>query len=350
MNDTGTQAFWFLTRGTGALSLLMLTGVVVLGITGSVGWESRHWPRFVTQGLHRNISLLAVAFLGVHVAMSVFDGFAPIRWVDAVVPFGGTYRPVWLGLGAVAFDLLLALVITSLVRVRLGYRSWKAIHWLAYACWPVALVHGLGTGSDTKAVWMLALVGVCVAAVIGAVWWRAYGVQPPQLAPRLAAVGATAVGSLAVAAWLVAGPLAPGWASTAGTPAQTLAAGNRQAAPATLPTTSAFSGQASQQAGQSGDVVLDIVGTLDTSAMPIEIVLDGTATSTGLAVQRGRVSLGAASARYVGTIDSLADGRISARLTDAAGAVVDVDLTLQILDQAGTTQGMVRLTPAGSSA
>ncbi len=254
-------------------------------------------------------------------------------------------------MGAVAFDLLLALVITSLVRVRLGYRSWKAIHWLAYACWPLALVHGLGTGSDTRAIWMLALVGVSVAAVIGAVWWRAYGVRPPQLAPRLAAVGATAIGSVAVAAWLVAGPLAPGWATTAGTPAQALAAGGaRQAPPATLPSTSAFSAQASEQPGAGGAVVLDIVGTLDTSAMPIEIVLDGTATSGGLAVQHGRVSLGTPSNRYAGTIDSLADGRISARLTDAAGAAVDIDLTLQILDQAGTTQGTVRLTPVGSSA
>jgi sulfoxide reductase heme-binding subunit YedZ len=349
MSDTGTQAFWFLTRGTGAISLLMLTGVVVLGITGSVGWESRRWPRFITQGLHRNISLLAVAFLGVHVTTSVFDGYAPIRWADALIPFGAAYRPIWLGLGAVAFDLLLALVITSLVRVRLGYRSWKAIHWLAYACWPVALVHGLGTGSDTQAPWMLLLVAASVAAVVGAVWWRAYGVQPPQLAPRLAAVGATAIGAVAVAVWLVTGPLAPGWAKVAGTPAHTLAAGGARTANAKLPSTSSFSGQASQRTGNGGAIELDIVGTLDTSAMPIEIVLDGTATSGGLAVQRGHVTLGAASARYAGSIDSLANGRISARLTDAGGAVVNLDLTLQILDQAGTTQGQVRLTPAGSS-
>ena len=147
----------------------------------------------------------------------------------------------------------------------------------------------------------------------------------------------------------MAGPLAPGWASTAGTPAGTLAAGGAQDALARLPSTSSFSGQASQQASGDGSVVLDIVGTLDTSAMPIEIELDGTATSSGLSVQRGRVSLGAASARYAGVIDSLDDGRISARLTDAAGAVVNLDLTLQILDQAGTTQGTVRLTPAGSA-
>lgn len=349
MTNTGTQAFWFLTRGTGVVSLLMLTGVVVLGITGSVGWETRRWPRFITQGLHRNLSLLAVAFLGVHVATAVFDGFAPIRWVDTVLPFGASYRPVWLGLGAVGFDLLLALVITSLVRVRLGYRSWKAVHWLAYACWPVALVHGLGTGTDTRTAWMLLLDAACVAAVVGAVWWRAYSLQPPRLVPRLAAVGTTAIGAVAVAAWLLAGPLAPGWARTAGTPATTLAAGGAPVRP-TLPSNASFSAQTSQHASADGSVVLDIVGTLDTWAMPIEIQLDGTATSGGLSVQRGRVSLGSAPARYIGAIGSLEDGRISAQLTDAAGAVVDVDLTLQILDQTGTTQGTVHLTPAGSPA
>jgi DMSO/TMAO reductase YedYZ heme-binding membrane subunit len=348
MTVIGTQAFWFLTRGTGAISLLMLTGVVVLGIAGSVGWASRRWPRFITQGLHRNLSLLAVAFLGVHVATAVFDSYAPIRWVDALVPFGASYRPVWLGLGAVGFDLLLALVVTSLVRVRLGYRSWKAIHWLAYACWPVALMHGLGTGSDTSTAWMLLLDSACVAAVVGAVWWRAYTVQPPQVLPRLAAFGATALGVVGIAAWLVAGPLAPGWARAAGTPAHTIAAG-AQSASAQLPSSSSFSAQASQSANANGSVVLDIIGTLDTSSMPIEIVLDGTATSNGLSVQRGQVSLGTASTRYVGVIQTLSGGRIAARLTDDAGAIVDVNLTMQILDQAGTTQGTVHLTPAGSS-
>ena len=349
MTVIGTQAFWFLTRGTGAISLLMLTGVVVLGIAGSVGWASRRWPRFITQGLHRNLSLLAVAFLGVHVATAVFDSYAPIRWVDALVPFGASYRPVWLGLGAVGFDLLLALVVTSLVRVRLGYRSWKAIHWLAYACWPVALMHGLGTGSDTSTAWMLLLDSACVAAVVGAVWWRAYTVQPPQVLPRLAAVGTTAIGAVAVAAWLVAGPLAPGWARSAGTPAHALAAASAQDTSARLPSSSSFSAQASQSASANGSVVLDIIGTLDTSAMPIEILLDGTATSSGLSVQRGQVSLGTSAARYVGVIQSLNGGRIAARLTDDAGAIVDVNLTMQILDQAGTTQGTVHLTPAGSS-
>ena len=94
----------------------------------------------------------------------MLDSFAPIRLIDAVIPFASTYRPLWLGLGALSFDLLIALVVTSLVRRRLGYRAWRTIHWLAYASWPVAVFHGLGTGSDTKVWWMLALTAACVGS------------------------------------------------------------------------------------------------------------------------------------------------------------------------------------------
>ena len=126
-------------------------------MAGVSRFSSPRWPRFVLDSLHRNVSLLAVAFLLVHILTAVLDSFAPISLTDAIVPFGGSYRPFWLGLGAVAFDLLLAVALTSIVRRRLGYGAWRATHWLAYACWPIALLHGLGTGSDVKSTWLLAL-------------------------------------------------------------------------------------------------------------------------------------------------------------------------------------------------
>src|ERR1700761_6219679 len=143
----GGKALWYLTRGTGLMALLLLTASVALGIVETNEWRSPAWPRFVPAGLHRNLSLLSVAFVAVHVATTVVDGFAPIGWLDAVVPFRSPYRPLWLGLGAVGTDLLLAVVATSLVRLRLGYRAWRAVHWAAYGCWPIALVHALGTGT-----------------------------------------------------------------------------------------------------------------------------------------------------------------------------------------------------------
>jgi hypothetical protein len=159
---TSSQAIWYLARGTGAVSLLLLTTVTVLGILNVVRWSPPATPRFVLQRIHRNVSLLAVVFIVIHIVTVVVDGFAPIRWIDAIVPFRSAYRPLWLGLGAVAFDLLIAVIVTSLLRGRLGYRTWRAVHWMAYGLWAVAVFHGLGIGSDSKQLWMLALVVVCV--------------------------------------------------------------------------------------------------------------------------------------------------------------------------------------------
>jgi len=185
------KALWYLTRATGVVCLVLLTASVVLGITTSVGWSAPRWPRYLLEGLHRNVSLLVVVFLGVHILTTVVDGYAPIGWLDAVVPFRSPYRSLWLGLGAVACDLLLAVAVTSLVRVRLGYRVWRGIHWLAYACWPVALAHGLGTGSDTRQSWMLLLDAAAVVAVGAAIWWRVALAWPAPAAVR----DATSAGS-----------------------------------------------------------------------------------------------------------------------------------------------------------
>jgi predicted ferric reductase len=170
-----TKALWYLTRGSGIVSLILLTISTVLGITTALRWASPRWPRFITEGLHKNISLLSIVFLGVHIATAVIDGFVPIRWIDAVIPFASQYRPFWTGLGALAFDMLIAVIVTSLLRVRIGHRVWRGVHWLAYACWPVAVIHGLGTGSDSGQQWMLIIDAVAVAAVGAAVFARSAG-------------------------------------------------------------------------------------------------------------------------------------------------------------------------------
>jgi DMSO/TMAO reductase YedYZ heme-binding membrane subunit len=357
----GSQAFWFLTRGTGVVSLLLLTGVVVLGVSGAVGWKSRRWPRFVTQGLHRNVSLLAVVFLGVHIASSVIDAFSPIRWLDAVVPFASSYRPVWLGLGAVAFDLLIALVLTSLVRVRLGYRSWRAVHWLAYACWPVSVIHGLGTGSDTREVWMLVIDAVAIGAVVASVAWRVGRLRPVRVMPRLAAAGAGLVGTAGVALWLFVGPLQPGWASTAGTPTSLLHGGRSSsaaidptplsAAPLVFPDKTHLTG--TTQVTTTGEVVtVDVRATLSGPAgLSIEIGLRGRTDGSSLAVDEGAIRLGPPDdpARYQGSV-SIDNGWIIAHLSDSAGSAVDVSIMLQISQQPGGTQGVVRFSNSNGSA
>lgn len=215
-----SQALWYLTRGTGAASLLLLSVSVVLGISGTGGLQLGRWPRFFTVALHRSVSMLVVTLLAIHILTAVLDTFVTIRLVDAVVPFAGTYRPLWLGLGALAFDLLLALIITSVLRARLGYGAWRAVHWLAYACWPVALLHGLGTGTDASHTWMLGLAIGCTLAVALASLLR-LGSADLAAPSRVRGVGAAVAVLVAVCIFALEGPLAAGWAARSGTPPPT---------------------------------------------------------------------------------------------------------------------------------
>jgi sulfoxide reductase heme-binding subunit YedZ len=179
------SVLWYATRGAGVVSLVLLTGVVMLGILAARRWRAGAWPRFLTTGFHRNLALLSVVFLALHVVTAVTDPYTSLGWKAALLPFSSPYRTFWLGLGVVAVDLLLALVVTSLARRLIGRRGWRAIHWLAYACWPVALAHGLGTGSDTRYGWMLGVVAACGAAVLAAAVWRMSGAQQRPAAPTV---------------------------------------------------------------------------------------------------------------------------------------------------------------------
>lgn len=209
---------WYTTRATGLVAMVLLTVSMACGLLSSVGYQRPGLPRFVTIGLHRNASLLAVAFTAVHVVTTVTDGYVSIGIQDAFVPFLSSYRPLWLGLGTIASDLMLAMVITSLLRSRMRYRTWRAVHWTAYACWPVALLHGLGTGTDTPVRWVLAVTLLCAAVVTALAAWRLAAGWPAH--PAAAVTGAVALVLVLVAggAWLSAGPLRPGWARRAGTP------------------------------------------------------------------------------------------------------------------------------------
>ncbi|MGI8711872.1 MAG: ferric reductase-like transmembrane domain-containing protein [Solirubrobacteraceae bacterium] len=217
------KTYWYLTRASGSVALILLSLSVVIGIMAIGRVQSRGWPRFAIDGLHRSSSLLAVVFLLVHIGTAVLDSFAPISLINAVIPFTGAYRPLWLGLGATAFDLLLAVAITSGLRVRLGHRVWRAAHWLAYGVWPVAVLHGLGTGSDVGQAWMTFVYLGCAAAVLLAGLARVSLGWPEHVRWRMGGLGVMAAFALGVAVWLPRGPLAPHWAQRSGTPTTLLA-------------------------------------------------------------------------------------------------------------------------------
>ena len=312
-------------------------------------------PRFVVGGLHRNLTLLAVAFVVVHVVTTVADGFAPIRLIDGLFPFLSPYRPFWLGLGTVAFDLVLALVLTSVLRARLGYRSWRFVHWLAYAAWPLALLHAFGTGSDARFGWM-AVLGFTSCGVVAAALLVRIARETGPPGRRTAALAATIVVPLALFGWYLTGPSQPGWARRSGTPAALLPRSGRTTQPiAAVSRTSlpqeAFNATLSGKVKESGpraDGLITI--TIDARARgdvrgALRITLFGLPSSEGgVALTASDVAFGAAGTTepYVGKVVSLAGDHLEAELANASNGRLKLSIGLHLDRATGNVTGRVR--------
>jgi hypothetical protein len=367
--SSNTKMLWYVTRGTGAIALLLLTAAVALGVAATARWHGQRLSRTVVSGLHRNVTLLALVFVVVHVVTTVADGFAPIGLQDAVLPFVSPYRPVWLGLGVVAFDLLLAVIITSLLRARLGFRVWRAVHWLAYASWPVALVHALGTGSDAHAGWLPVLGLACTGVLVAAAVWRVSVANGPARIRVGAAVVALVV-PLAILVWASGGPLRKGWAARAGTP-QSLRAATRAGQPSARPPTRVGRPTAPASAGlptgsfaatvdgrlhetptANGLVVVTIDGQAHGGfAGRLHVALRGTPLGAG-GVQMIDNSVGllptGARAWSAGHVVALQGQRILADLRAPGGQTVHVEFALRIDPSTGAVRGALHGGPGGA--
>ena len=170
---TGSQGLWFVSRASGLVLLVLFTTVIVLGVAARTGAAPRGWPRFVFVELHRTLALFLVAFLALHVLTAILDPFVSIGWAATVLPFTSGYRTLAIGLGTLAVDLGGAVLLTSVTRARLGFRAWRAVHWLAYLAWPAAFVHSLTVGNNDLRIWWVAVIEWgCAAAVATAVLAR----------------------------------------------------------------------------------------------------------------------------------------------------------------------------------
>lgn len=175
---------WYATRASGITALILLTLTMVLGVATSARARARNWPGFAQQEMHRRISMIAVVFLGIHVVTSVLDTYVNISWLAIVIPFTSAYGRFWVGVGAVALDLMLAVFVTSLLRARMRPGTWRAVHWLAYLSWPIALAHTFGMGTDSREGWVVILGVLCVASVGAALAWRLWVVSRQAWARR----------------------------------------------------------------------------------------------------------------------------------------------------------------------
>jgi sulfoxide reductase heme-binding subunit YedZ len=209
MHVSSSPAIWYAARASGVAAYVVLSIVVSLGLTLGKKAQSSRWPRFSVEEVHRFGGLLVGSLIGVHVLAIAADSFLPFSLTQLLVPFTSSYRPLWTGLGIAAAELLLALAITNRYRRRLPYRFWRRAHYLNFAVWGFASLHGLMAGTDRGAAWLAILYGFSVATVLMLALWRFGGRMP-----RIATAGAVTVVALPL---LIIGPLRhspPAWNAT----------------------------------------------------------------------------------------------------------------------------------------
>lgn len=160
------NVLWTIARSSGLIVTILLSAVIALGILSSADMGSRRWSRFLTTGLHRRIAYLTCAVLGIHIAAVVLDNYVDLNVVDALVPFTAEYARFAVGLGAIAVDLLIVLILSSVLRAHLPFTMWQMIHVSAYVIWPLAILHGLLAGTDD---WLTLGVSLVGALAVGTV-------------------------------------------------------------------------------------------------------------------------------------------------------------------------------------
>lgn len=353
---------WYLTRAAGLVSLVLLSATLVVGIIASVGWTTQRWPRFLSQSVHRNLSLYAIVFVALHILSTIADGFVPISLVSAFLPFQTAYRPLWISLGTIAFDLLLAVAITSGLRRRIGVAAWRGVHWLAYACWPIAVLHGLGSGSDARLPGAILVFVLCIAAVVAAVGWRLAVGRAASISRRLA--GAVCGGAilLLIVVFALAGPLQPGWAHRSGTSSALLA----QIAGATSPSHGQLAAQGAGTGGTTttsspppglpalpftasatgtvaisrpnaeGDSTVVLTMNLSNTNVPLTVRISGPATEDGVSMIASTATFGS----LTGQVINLEGSTVEAAVGGPANRI-DLIMNLSLDPRQGTLSGQV---------
>jgi DMSO/TMAO reductase YedYZ heme-binding membrane subunit len=349
---------WDTARAGGFAAYILLTLAVTAGLILRNRWQSERWPRLITSELHGYLSLLSLVFIAVHVAALAVDPFTHFGLAEILLPFVSHYRSVWMGLGIVSLYLLLAVWLSTRLRTRIGPRLWRRIHLLAFLVYAAATIHGLGSGSDTKTTWAMAIYGVSVALVGGLTARRL--LVPVARGDRSRPVGAvlTGLAVAGVAGWAFVGPLTTQWGKRTGTTravavATVLAAPSRasDAGVVQAPFVATFAGRATvSQANDVGLVTVRIHGALRGGTRDhLEILVHGAPLANGgVEMQASRVALGSTTALYTGRIVELNGMRLVAAVSSKSERL-RLRISLRFTRD-GTAHGTVRGTSLGTVA
>lgn len=356
---------WYISRSAGFVGLALLGIIGVLGIITAGNFNFKRGARFIAPEVHRSLSLLAVVVLAIHVSAAVFDKYSHIGLKDAFIPFFAQYRHIWVGLGAIAIDLGVAVVVTSLLRVRMGYKSWKLFHWASYPIFGLSIIHGLGTGSDSSLLFAKVIYLVVGGSLVAAVLIRLFSLKEQIIARRFVLFGTSFAVPLVIISWAFVGPFTPTWPHRAQgglsqavtTPAgvgvgASAIKGSSAPTTSTLPKLQISSGYSSGWSGQldespansQGEIALRLFGPLSKSpGYKLSIVLIGFPQDGGVSMASSIVEVASngGSVLYKGTVTSLNGTTVVCSVSDASGSTVTVTAALNLASSGSSFNGTV---------
>ena len=335
---------WDVARAGGVVAYVLVTISVLLGLILSGGWRGVEWPRFVTKGVHEHVTLAALVFTAVHGVAVWIDPYLKAGLTDILVPGSIAYRPFWVALGIVAGYLMLALWLSERIRPFVGYRTWRAFHFSAFAAYVLATAHGLASGTDATTWWSFAMYATSISGVLVLLLGRLV-VTSGSTAARAGFSAAAAALVVGGGAWALSGPLQPGWGLSAGSRAS-LTAAAATPSPAPAPSSGRVAAVRAFQSGFTGTEQLNggtlvITGNLsDQPGAHLEIDLQGRVRGGSFSVSSGRMTYSSGAGTYGGDIGSIDDGRLAATVSDEAGHRLNLVFTLGTMGN-GSVSGTV---------
>lgn len=144
------QAMWYLTRAAGMMAYLLLWLSTVWGLILPSKLLKNYLSGDFSFDFHQFISLLSLGFLGVHIVVLTADKYLPFSIAQIFVPFLSPYRPLWVGIGILAFYLLLLVTITFYLRKWIGMKTFRYIHYTSLIAYLGAVIHALLSGTDSS--------------------------------------------------------------------------------------------------------------------------------------------------------------------------------------------------------
>jgi predicted ferric reductase len=157
---------WYIARASGLMLYLVLWVSTLTGLGLTTALLDRWGGRGIVFSVHAFITQIAYGFMALHLLSLAADPTVNFGPKQLLVPFASEWREPWTGLGVIAGELTIIIGASFAVKRMIGQRTWRVLHWLTFPLYGMALLHGLGAGTDSRMPWAGALYLATGAVVV----------------------------------------------------------------------------------------------------------------------------------------------------------------------------------------